>query len=113
MLRLGDYTRDLRPAKWGSESSLHGSNHEPLMSALGQKQTSQHTFSSRPRGLTLAEAYRVTALLRAAFEAGGEKITGRKIGFTNREISTVYVVKTPISGYAASCTKYELAHTKV
>ena len=56
MLRLGDYTRDLRPAKWGSESSLHGSNHEPLMSALGQKQTSQHTFSSRPGGLTLAEA---------------------------------------------------------
>jgi len=32
------------------------------------------TFSSRPGGLTLAQAYRVTPLLRAAFEARGEKI---------------------------------------
>ena len=113
MLRLGDYSRDLRPANWGSESSLHGSNHEPLMSALGQKQTSQHTFSSRPGGLTLAEAYRVTALLRAAFEARGEKITGRKIGFTNREIWKVYGVQSPVWGYATNCTTYELALTKV
>jgi hypothetical protein len=29
----------LRLAKWGSEVSLHGSNPEPLMSALGQKRT--------------------------------------------------------------------------
>jgi hypothetical protein len=31
-----DYIRDLRPAKWGSK---------PLMSALGQKQTSEHIQS--------------------------------------------------------------------
>src|SRR5262249_16973948 len=30
-----DYSRDLRPAKWGSGASLHGSNPELLMSALG------------------------------------------------------------------------------
>jgi hypothetical protein len=35
-----DYIRDLRPAKWGSGLSLHGTNPEPLMSAMGQKQTS-------------------------------------------------------------------------
>src|SRR5262245_42931777 len=34
-----NYTRDLRPAKWRSVISLHGSNPEPLMSALGQKRT--------------------------------------------------------------------------
>ena len=34
-----NYSRDLRPAKWGSGVGLHGSNPEPLMSALGQKQT--------------------------------------------------------------------------
>src|SRR6516164_1223866 len=34
-----DYSRDLRPAKWGSGLSLHSSNLEPRMSALGQKQT--------------------------------------------------------------------------
>ena len=39
MLRLGDYIRDLRPAEWGFGVSLRGSNPDPLMSALGQKQT--------------------------------------------------------------------------
>jgi hypothetical protein len=37
-----DYSRELRPVEWGSGVSLHGSNPEPLMSALGQKQTSRH-----------------------------------------------------------------------
>ena len=36
---IDDYSRDLRLAKWVSEVSLHGSNFEPLMSALGQKRT--------------------------------------------------------------------------
>ena len=36
-----DYIRDLRLAKWGSGVSLHGSNPEPLMSAMGQKRTSR------------------------------------------------------------------------
>lgn len=71
------------------------------------------TFSSRPVGLTLAQAYRVTPLLRAAFEARGDKITGRKIGFTNREMWKVYGVQSPIWGYATNRTTYELASTKV
>jgi len=37
--RIDNYSRDLRQAKWGSGVSLQGSNPEPLMSALGQKQT--------------------------------------------------------------------------
>ena len=36
-----DYIRDLRLAKWGLGVSLHGTNPEPLMSALGQKRTSE------------------------------------------------------------------------
>ena len=32
----------LRSAKWRFGVSLHGSNPDPLMSALGQKQTLQH-----------------------------------------------------------------------
>ena len=39
---IDDYSRDLRQAKWGSGVSLHGSNPELSMSALGQEQTSQH-----------------------------------------------------------------------
>jgi hypothetical protein len=35
----GDYSRDLQPAEWGSVISLHGSNPESLMSALGQNAT--------------------------------------------------------------------------
>src|SRR6516164_2811422 len=62
------------------------------------------TFSSRAGGLTLAQAYRVTPLLRAAFEARGEKITGRKIGFINRELLKVYGVQAPIWGYATDRT---------
>jgi len=69
------------------------------------------TFSSRPGGLTLPQAYRVTALLRAGFEARGETITGRKIGFTNREMWKVYGVGSPIWGHITSRTTLELAAT--
>jgi hypothetical protein len=36
---IDHYSRDFRPAEWGSGVSLHGSNPEPLMSGLGQKRT--------------------------------------------------------------------------
>jgi 2-oxo-3-hexenedioate decarboxylase len=84
---------------------------EVVASLAGRRQIP--TFSSRPGGLTLAQAYRVTPLIRAAFEARGEKITGRKIGFTNREMWKVYGVQSPIWGYATSRTTCELDSTKV
>src|SRR5580692_6854961 len=68
-------------------------------------------FSSRPGGLTLADAYRVTSLLRAAFETRGEKITGRKIGFTNSGMWKAYGVDAPIWGYATDRTTRDLAQT--
>jgi 2-keto-4-pentenoate hydratase len=68
-------------------------------------------FSSRPDGLTLAQAYRVAPLLRAAFEARGETITGRKIGFTNREMWKVYGVRSPIWGYITNRTTQQLSST--
>ena len=37
---MTDYIRDLRGAKWGSGVTLQGGNPDQLMSALGQKQTS-------------------------------------------------------------------------
>ena len=66
---------------------------EVLASFDGHRQIP--TFSSRPAGLTLDQAYQVTALLRAAFAARGEKLTGRKIGFTNREMWKVYGCSRP------------------
>ena len=71
------------------------------------------TFSSRPGGLTLAQAYRVTPLLRAAFEGRGERITGRKIGFTNRQMWKAFGVESPIWGYTTSRTTQELADMQV
>lgn len=71
------------------------------------------TFSSRPGGLALAQAYRVTPLLRTAFEARGERITGRKIGFTNRQMWKAFGVESPIWGYTTSRTTHELAGMQV
>lgn len=68
-------------------------------------------FSARPGGLTLEDASRVTPLLRAGFEARGEKILGRKIGFTNRNIWAQYGVYAPIWGYVTSATAHDLAGT--
>jgi 2-oxo-3-hexenedioate decarboxylase len=71
------------------------------------------TFSSRPAGLSLAHAYRVTPHLRSAFEARGEKITGRKIGFTNRDMWPVYGVTSPVWGYATDRTTHDLASVQM
>src|ERR1041385_4662365 len=68
-------------------------------------------FSSRPGGLTLANSYRVPPLLRASFEARGETIVGRKIGFTNREMWKVYGAKAPVWGYVTNRTTFDLART--
>jgi 2-oxo-3-hexenedioate decarboxylase len=84
---------------------------DEVMAALsGHRQIP--TFASRPGGLTLSRAYRVPPLLRAAFERRGENITGRKIGFTNREMWTVYGVDSPIWGYATTQTTQDLAHVQ-
>src|SRR5215471_16507452 len=69
------------------------------------------TFTSRPAGLTLDEAYRVTAVLNRRREAHGEKRLGRKIGFTNRTIWAQYNVYAPIWGYVYDTTVHELSDT--
>lgn len=71
------------------------------------------TFSSRPGGLTLAQSYQVTPLLRAAFEGRGEKITGRKIGFTNRQMWKAFGVDAPVWGYATNRTTHDLSDMQV
>jgi len=60
-------------------------------------------------GLSLADSYRVPPLLRAAFETRGERIRGRKIGFTNRGIWDQYGVHAPIWGYMTDRTVSDLA----
>lgn len=70
-------------------------------------------FSRSFAELSVADAYRLTALLREAFEARGEKITGRKIGFANRHMWAAHGVRAPIWGYCTDRTTYELDNTPV
>ncbi|HKO72125.1 MAG TPA: hydratase [Bradyrhizobium sp.] len=66
-------------------------------------------FSSRPGGLAVDQAYRVTPLVKRMYEASGSNAVGRKIGFTNRTIWAQYGVYAPIWGYLFERTVYDLA----
>ena len=70
-------------------------------------------FSRSSSEMSVADAYRLTSLLRSAFEARGENITGRKIGFTNRQMWAAHGVKEPIWGYCTDQTTHELGTTPV
>ena len=69
-------------------------------------------FSSRPAGLSIDDAYRVTPRVRKIYEARGAKVVGRKIGFTNRTIWEQYGVYQPIWGYVFDETAKHLAETE-
>lgn len=47
-------------------------------------------FSARYPGLTLEDAYRISARLCELRTARGERLAGRKVGFTNRTIWAEY-----------------------
>ena len=63
--------------------------------------------------MSLERAVQIPPLLRAALEARGEKIVGRKIGFTNREMWKMYGVSSPNWGYVTDRTVRELTSTRV
>ena len=65
-------------------------------------------FSGRSPGLSVEDAYRITPLVRQMYEAEGERVVGRKIGFTNRTIWAQYGVYAPIWGYVFDRSAREL-----
>ncbi|MBV9286535.1 MAG: hydratase, partial [Hyphomicrobiales bacterium] len=65
-------------------------------------------FTKRRPGFGLNDAYRVAGAVRAAREARGERVVGRKIGFTNRTIWDEYDVRAPIWGYLYDRTVHDL-----
>lgn len=65
-------------------------------------------YTQRLRDFDLRAAYRVSAELRKMREARGEKVVGRKIGFTNRAIWDQYKVYGPIWGYMYDTTLREI-----
>ncbi len=68
------------------------------LSVLGQGRQIA-PFSLRDPAFGLNEAYKVTPIVRQMREARGEKVLGRKIGFTNSTIWAQYNVNGPIWGY--------------
>ena len=66
-------------------------------------------FSSRFPGFDLEDAYRVTAAVGGCARQRGERVVGRKIGFTNRTIWDEYGVAAPMWGYMYDRTVHDLA----
>ncbi|TDR94534.1 2-keto-4-pentenoate hydratase [Enterovirga rhinocerotis] len=79
-----------------------------LLSALDEARQIG-SLSARDPGFGLPEAYRVTAAARGLREARGERVIGRKIGFTNTTIWDEYDVHAPIWGYVYATTRQDLA----
>jgi len=65
-------------------------------------------FSARYPGLTLDDAYGISARLCALRFARGERVIGRKIGFTNRTIWAEYGVYAPMWGCVFDATVRDL-----
>src|SRR5262250_1467475 len=65
-------------------------------------------FSVRYPGLSLDDAYRISARLCALRTARGERVIGRKIGFTNRTIWAEYGVYAPMWGFVFDTTVRDL-----
>src|SRR5262249_12266151 len=61
-------------------------------------------FSARYPGLGLHDAYRIMARVCALRTARGERVIGRKIGFTNRTIWAEYGVYAPMWGFLFDAT---------
>src|SRR5215475_2501674 len=65
-------------------------------------------FSARYPGLTVEDAYRILARLCELRTARGERVIGRKIGFTNRTIWAEYGVYAPMWGFMFASTVRDL-----
>jgi 2-oxo-3-hexenedioate decarboxylase len=66
-------------------------------------------FTARHPGLSIDDAYRITALAHEMRLTQGYKAVGRKIGFTNRRIWDEYGVHAPVWGYIYNRTLCDLA----
>ena len=96
--------------KGETDKTLEAIAMEAFVALTGTRQIPP--FCSRPGGLSLHDAYRVTPLVRQMYEATGARVAGRKIGFTNRTIWAQYGVYAPIWGYVFDRSLQDLATTE-
>lgn len=66
-------------------------------------------FASKLSEFSSDDAYAVVARMRQMREARGERVVGRKIGFTNRRIWSEYGVYAPIWGYVFDTSLRDIA----
>ncbi|MBP0437082.1 2-keto-4-pentenoate hydratase [Tianweitania sediminis] len=74
-----------------------------------ERRDQRASLSEQHPDLDLAAAYEVAASVRRLREERGERVVGRKIGFTNTTIWAEYGVAAPIWGYVYDTTLFELA----
>lgn len=92
----------LRPTMQPAETA-----HELLAALDGRRQIVP--LSNRDPAFDLASAYRVTAAVRRLRESRGERVVGRKIGFSNRMMWAEYGVDAPIWSYVYDTTLHRLS----
>ena len=66
-------------------------------------------WTSRPEGLSVADAYVVADIIHQRMLAQGAKPAGRKLGFTNPEMWALYGVSEPIWAYVYDTTVSHLS----
>jgi 2-oxo-3-hexenedioate decarboxylase len=78
-----------------------------VLAALDERRQLPPLSNREP--ITPDRAYRITAAVRRLREQRGERVVGRKIGFTNESIWPEYGVHAPIWGYVYDTTLHRLA----
>jgi 2-oxo-3-hexenedioate decarboxylase len=81
---------------------------DDLLTALSNRHQMQ-PLTGRIEGFDIAAAYRVSRAVTARRVAQGERVLGRKIGFTNRTIWDEYGVHQPIYGPIYDTTVRDIA----
>ena len=78
-----------------------------LMEVLGTGKTVE-PFSKRFAGFDLGEAYAIAERVRELREKRGQRVVGRKIGFTNPATQKAFGVSAPIWNYMFDSTVHEI-----
>jgi 2-keto-4-pentenoate hydratase len=92
----------------GSDEKHIESISDELVSLLGSGRQIE-PFTTRDANFSLADAYAVVERVRELRVARGERVVGRKIGFTNRAVQATFGISAPIWNYMFAGSVHNLA----
>lgn len=87
----------------------HPNEENRALAILSARRDRRQIACSDPEGLSMDAAYRINCRIRDLRTDAGERVIGRKIGFTNRTIWDEYNVHAPIWGYMYDTTFRDVA----